>query len=198
VPYGAIATICEEEGSIGVLHVDAHHDLRVAYQDFTWSHASIMHNVLEGLPQVQRLVQVGIRDAGAAEAVRAAEDPRIYVHYDANDYPAWEDVIAPLPPVVWVSFDVDGLDPSLCPNTGTPVPGGLGWREAMALLRALGRSGRRVAGFDVNEVAPGPEAGEGGDGWDSNVGARLVYKLCGWTLATRDHAPRPDIRERAM
>jgi len=90
-------------------------------------------------------------------------------------------ILAGLPDEVYVSFDIDGLDPAYCPHTGTPVPGGLSFAQATYLLRALGESGRRIVGFDLNEVAPGPE----GDDWDGNVGARLLYKLIGWTLRSQ-------------
>jgi agmatinase len=76
---------------------------------------------------------------------------------------------------------VDALDPSLCPHTGTPVPGGLSWHQAMGVLDALVRSGHRIVGFDLCEVAPGPE----GDDWDANVAARLLYKLIGYALASQ-------------
>ena len=76
-----------------------------------------------------------------------------------------------------VSFDIDGLDPSLCPHTGTPVPGGLSFPEAVTLLRVLAESGRRVVSFDLCEVAPDPA---GASEWDGNVGARLLYKLIGF------------------
>ncbi len=89
--------------------------------------------------------------------------------------------IANLPNTVSVSFDVDGLDPALCPHTGTPVPGGLHFNEASYLVGALARSGRRIVGFDLVEVAPGPD----GDEWDGNVGARLLYKLIGWMLRSQ-------------
>jgi agmatinase len=72
---------------------------------------------------------------------------------------------------VYVSFDVDGMDPALCPNTGTPVPGGLSFREVVVLLETVSRN-RTIIGFDVNEIGDGE--------WDGNVAARLVYKLCGW------------------
>ena len=87
-------------------------------------------------------------------------------------------VVDALPPTVYVSFDIDGLDPRFCPNTGTPVPGGLDLHEASYLLGAVVRSGRQIVGFDLNEVAPGD-----GD-WDGNVGARLLYKMIGWMLKT--------------
>jgi agmatinase len=84
---------------------------------------------------------------------------------------------------VWISFDIDGLDPRFCPHTGTPVPGGLDFHEAVHLIGEVARSGRRIVGFDLNEVAP--NGNDESDEWDANVGARLLYKLCAWTFASR-------------
>jgi agmatinase len=83
-PYGSIQAHAERHPGLGILHVDAHADLRVAYEGFTWSHASIMHNVMDRIPQVARLVQVGIRDVCADEmAAVAASNGRIVTHTDA-------------------------------------------------------------------------------------------------------------------
>lgn len=192
--YGPIRACAEQHGPIGVLQIDAHMDLRAAYEGFEHSHASIMHNVLRDVPQVKRIVQVGIRDFGEGEletAERAGD--RVVTFFDDD----WADALATgttlgtlcqrvvdaLPDRVYVTFDIDGLDPALCPHTGTPVPGGLGFREVSILLNTLHRSGRRVVGFDLVEVAPGPNADPdaGGDEpeWDANVGARILYRLCG-------------------
>ena len=89
--------------------------------------------------------------------------------------------MARLPRRVYVSFDIDGLDPVLCPRTGTPVPGGLSFHQATGLLDAVVRSGRTIVGCDLSEVSPGPR----GDEWDANVGARLLYKLIGFTLLSQ-------------
>jgi agmatinase len=83
---------------------------------------------------------------------------------------------------VYVSFDIDGLDPALCPHTGTPVVGGLSFPEASGLLRTLVESGRRIVGFDLNEVAPDPEDRSE---WDGNVGARVLYKEIGFALRSQ-------------
>jgi agmatinase len=87
---------------------------------------------------------------------------------------------------VYISFDIDGLDPRFCPHTGTPVPGGLDFTEALFLIKKVARSGRKIIGFDLNEVSPGSAALNSPDSipdtaaeWDANVGARLLYKLCG-------------------
>ena len=84
-----------------------------------------------------------------------------------------------LPEKVYVSIDIDGLSPEFCPNTGTPVPGGLSFDQMNYLLSKIASSGRKIVGFDLNEVAPGAS------NWDANVGARLLYKMCGWTVLTQ-------------
>jgi agmatinase len=187
--FGAIAAVARRHPGVGVLQIDAHADLRTAYEGFEDSHASIMYNVMGRLPEVGRLVQVGLRDLSGDEASAIADSGgRIVAFFDAPLQAerfageAWaaqcQRIIATLPREVFVSFDIDGLDPSLCPSTGTPVPGGLRFSEATYLLRLVAESGRRIAGFDLNEVAPG----SGGSEWDANVGARLLYKMIGWAL----------------
>ncbi len=191
VPFGAFKAACEAHGDIGILHFDAHSDTRKAYEGFTWSHASIMRNALERLPKIKSLVQVGIRDF-CEEEMRFIQDQgsRASVYFDeaimARKFEGepWQnicdDIVDRLPEKVWVSFDIDGLDPRYCPHTGTPVPGGLDYSQAVYLIKTLAQSGRRIVGFDLNEVAPGPKGNE----WDGNVGARLLYKLSGWCLKT--------------
>lgn len=189
VPYGAIRAYAETYPGMGILHLDAHADLRDAYEGFTWSHASIFHNVMTRLDDVGKLVQVGVRDLGQAESemIRASKG-RIVTFFDP-DLAARKDegvpfariadeIVAALPDDVYLSWDIDGLDPTLCPGTGTPVPGGLSWNEAIALLRALKKSGKRIVGLDLCEVSPGDTE------WDANVGARLLYKMIGFALLT--------------
>ncbi|MSP59439.1 MAG: agmatinase family protein [Myxococcales bacterium] len=190
-PLGAIAAHARAWPGLGVLHLDAHADLRHAYEGFSFSHASIMNHVA-GLPGVSRIVQVGIRDLSEEEHQAIAESGgRIVTFFDAalqaerfagaTFASQLARIVDALPHDVYLSYDIDGLDPSLCPHTGTPVPGGLSFAEACALTAAVARSGRRIVGFDLCEVAPGPD----GDGWDGNVGARLLYKMIGWTLKSR-------------
>jgi agmatinase len=192
-PYGLLQALAERHpDGLGVLHLDAHHDLRAAYEGFTWSHASIFHNVMERLPQVARLVQVAIRDYSRDERRYAQSlGNRAACFYGSDLYRSKAEgvpfrdvcrqILEPLPERVYVSFDIDGLDPSCCPSTGTPVPGGLSFDEACYLLESLAASGRRVIGFDLCEVAPGKDGGE----WDANVGARVLYKLCGCCLRSQ-------------
>ena len=185
-PLGAIRACAESvPAGLGILHIDAHMDFRNVYEGFKFSHASIMFNVLTMIPQVKRIVQVGIRDFGEGEMDFGIEQgARVHTCYDdqwAQDLLAGtpfadlcSSAISHLPSDVYVSFDIDGLDPALCPHTGTPVPGGLSFNQAAILLQALKKSGRRIVGFDLVEVCPGPD-----DQWDANVGARVLYKLCG-------------------
>lgn len=190
-PFGSIKAHAEAYPGLGVLHLDAHADLRIAYEGFLWSHASIMHNVVARIPGVAKLVQVGIRDFCEEEHEQiVGSNGRIVTHFDAllaaerQKGVTWaqqlQRIVEPLPKDVYLSFDIDGLDPVLCPHTGTPVPGGLSFHEATALVRAVVESGRRIVGFDLNEVAPGPD-----DEWDGNVGARLLYKMIGWALKSQ-------------
>jgi len=187
VPFGAIRAYAECQPGLGILHLDAHADLRDAYEGFTWSHASIFHNVMTRIDAVGKLVQVGVRDLGTAEsAMIAASRGRIVTHFDSDvarridDGEPFariaDDIVRDLPDDVYLSWDIDGLDPTLCPGTGTPVPGGLTWNQAIALLRALIRAKKRIVGLDLCEVAPGATE------WDANVGARLMYKMVGFAL----------------
>jgi agmatinase len=201
VPLGSIRAHASRYPDLGVLQFDAHADLRVAYEGFTYSHASIMHNVLVEVPSLKRLVQVGVRDLCEQEywAIQKSNG-RIVTHYDSalkrarREGETWssiaERIVSDLPYDVFVSFDIDGLDPTLCPHTGTPVPGGLTFDDALSIIEAVVTSGRRIVGFDINEVAPHPT--DEADEWDGNVGARLLYKLIGWTLRSHGPAvPRP-------
>lgn len=194
-PFGALEACSAAHAGLGVLHFDAHADLRRAYEGFEWSHASILYNVVERL-DVARVLQVGVRDLCGEELERIERsDGRIRSVFDrewASARFAGADLRALvrgkldlLPESVYVSFDVDGLDPTLCPSTGTPVPGGLDWHEAMLWLEELAASGRRVVGLDLCEVCPGPGGDPRGEGWDAIVGARLLYRLIGFALRTR-------------
>lgn len=188
-PFGLIKAVCEHyAGDVGILHVDAHADLREAYQGYEFSHASIMYNVMEKL-KPQKLVQVGIRDFSEGEYEYIKSNPKIRTYFDPslkrrlNRGESWQsicsEIIGHLPDRVYVSFDIDGLNPELCPNTGTPVPGGLSFDQMLTLLATLVESGKKIVGFDLNEVAE-PENPE--SDWDGNVGARVLFKLCGWLM----------------
>jgi agmatinase len=182
-PLGYFKAIGEKHGDFGILQIDAHCDLREAYEGFKYSHASIMYNALKEVPQLTHLVQAGIRDysGGEWEFIQANSD-RITTFFIKDimerqfEGETWkqiaDDIVSKLPQNVYLSFDIDGLDPKLCPNTGTPVAGGFETEQIYYLLKKVIKSGRRLIGIDLNEV------GVGENDWDANVGARILFKLC--------------------
>ncbi len=188
-PLGYYEALAEKHGEFGLLHLDAHMDLRVAYEGFTYSHASIMYNALS-VKGISKIVQVGIRDFCKEEVdVAKKENKRLAIYTDADlktaqfEGKSWEkqcdEIISKLPEKVAISFDIDALYAWYCPNTGTPVPGGLSFEQAAYLLTKLGESNKKIIGFDLVEVAPGD------DDWDGNVGARMLYHMCGLIAKNR-------------
>ncbi len=186
-PLGFMEALGEKHGDFGILQIDAHCDLRKAYEGFKYSHASIFYNALK-MPEITKLVQVGIRDFCEEELdVIKQSQGRIQTFYDhqikgrqfegTNFQQICQGIVKHLPDKVYISFDIDGLEPNLCPNTGTPVPSGLTFAEAMYLIKTVVITGRTIIGFDLSEV-------NGQDEWDGNVGARVLYKLAnymGWS-----------------
>lgn len=193
-PFGAIKAYAEKYPGMGVLHFDAHSDTRIAYMGFENSHASIMHNVMEKIPQVGKLVQVGIRDFCEQEFTYTRDNKKIDIYFDQilaqrklngeSFMKIAREIVSKLPKQVYISFDIDGLDPRFCPNTGTPVPGGLDYPEVIYIINEVVRSGRQLVGFDLVEVAPSPK---NADEWDANVGMRLLYKMTSACLASMGH-----------
>lgn len=190
-PYGFFKAIGEKYQQFGILQIDAHCDLRQSFEGFHYSHASVMYNTIMEIPAVSRLVQVGIRDYCDEEAAFIQSHAnRIQPFFDRDmkrrqfDGESWKnitnEIIAALPEHVFISFDIDGLDPKLCPNTGTPVPGGLELEQVFYLFHQLHHAGKKIIGFDLNEV------GVSSNEWDENVGARALYKLC--NLLAASHA----------
>jgi agmatinase len=182
-PLGLIEAIDAQNKPFGILQIDAHADLRDAYEGFEQSHASIMFNALKNCPNLTKLVQVGIRDIAQSEVdLIENSNGRISTYFDWNikegqfNGETWasqiDAIITDLPENVYISFDIDGLSPELCPNTGTPVAGGFKLEEITYLLFKLAESGKKIVGFDLNEVAPGKD-----DDWDANVGARALWNL---------------------
>ncbi|WP_298733268.1 agmatinase family protein [uncultured Chitinophaga sp.] len=182
-PLGYFKAIGEKKGDFGILQIDAHCDLRDSYEGFKYSHASIMYNALNEVPQLQKLVQVGIRDYCEEELDYIHNsNGRVVTFFDKNikerqfEGETWrsicDSIIDTLPQQVYISFDIDGLDPKLCPHTGTPVPGGFEAEQVFYLFKRLLASGRKLIGFDLNEVSTSH------DEWDANVGARVLFKLC--------------------
>ncbi len=190
-PLGYYKALAEKHGEFGILQIDAHCDLRRAYEDFNYSHASIMYNALQEIPQLTKLVQVGVRDFGSDEweLINNSEN-KISTVFDNNikerlfEGDSWkqitDEILDQLPEKVHLSFDIDGLDPKLCPNTGTPVQGGLTTEQVFYLVKKLIASGRKLIGFDLCEV------GVGENDWDANVGARVLWKLCNFLISSNN------------
>jgi agmatinase len=182
-PLGYIKALAEKHGSFGILQIDAHCDLRKSYEHFTYSHASVMYNVLNEIEGVEKLVQVGIRDFCSEEwDCINNSNGRVVTYFDKDiktrqfEGETWkhitDEIVNQLPQLVYISFDIDGLDPKLCPNTGTPVQGGFESEEILYLFKKIVDSGKQLIGFDFVEV------GVGETDWDSNVGAHLLWRMC--------------------
>jgi agmatinase len=194
-PLGLLKALNDTQNErFGILHVDAHHDLRKAYEGFTYSHASIFYNAMNECDKISNLVQFGIRDYSNEEAQTLIDygyKGACLYDTDMQQQLAWgvslENVFSPyiekLPRNVYLSIDIDGLEPLNCPNTGTPVPGGLRYGELEHLIFMVVRSGRNIIGFDLCEV------GDSENGWDANVGSRILYQLCGALLASQGKIP---------
>ena len=182
-PLGFFKAIAEKHGDFGILQIDAHCDLRTAYEGFNYSHASIMHNALNEIDHLQRLVQLGVRDYSGDEweYIRNS-NYRVVTYFDKEikhrmfEGQTWkqiaEEIVSKLPEKVYISFDVDGLDPKLCPHTGTPVHGGFETEQLYYLFSKIHQSGKKIIGFDLNET------GVSESDWDANVSARILFKLC--------------------
>jgi len=182
-PLGFMKAVAEKHGDFGILQIDAHCDLREAYEGFVYSHASIMYNALKEIPQLKKLVQVGIRDYSGGEHDFIRQNPdriRTYFEKEIREREfegesfrkIAEEIVQQLPERVYISFDIDGLDPKLCPNTGTPVPGGFETEQVFYIFKQIIRAGKKIVGFDLSEVSTSE------NGWDANVGARVLFKLC--------------------
>jgi agmatinase len=148
-----------------------------------------MYNTLQEIPEMQKLVQVGVRDFSESEwQFINKNSSRVVTYFDRDirrrqfEGDGWkqmaEEIVNQLPEKVYISFDIDGLDPKLCPNTGTPVMGGFETEQVFYLFSKVIQSGRKLVGFDLNEVGVGE-----GD-WDANVGARILFKLCNLLVAS--------------
>lgn len=179
VSYACFRALRARWPGLSVLQIDAHLDLRPEYHGTVASHAAVMHRILA---DGARTVQVGIRSGSIEEWQLVAERGlSVFRAQDIAPRPAAEwvpQVVAALPPgPVFVTVDLDGFDPSVIPGTGTPEPGGLGWWQGLALLRAV-CAARPVVGFDVVELEP-----QAGSRVSDFAAARLVYKMMGYVLA---------------
>lgn len=169
VSVGAIRAMSERFLDLTVLQIDAHADLRDEYHGSPYNHACVMRRAQE----CARVVQVGIRSVCEEEQCNIVPENIFYAH-NIVGRTGWEDeVVERLTGNVYISFDLDGLDPSILPATGTPLPGGLQWYPTLNLLEKVFRA-RRVVGFDVVELCP-----QEGNVVSDVLAASLVYKMMG-------------------
>jgi agmatinase len=167
-----VAGVAEHHSGVTVLQIDAHADMRDSYMGDSHSHASAMRRTVEHAP----VVQVGIRNLSAPEAEAIPGLPtRVFYDWNMRDDPRWMDaVVEALGERVYLTIDLDGLDPAVMPAVGTPEPGGLSWRETMTLLKRVMRA-KTVVACDVVELCPLP-----GFVAPNFLAAKLVYKLIGY------------------
>ncbi|MGM0404475.1 MAG: agmatinase [Thermodesulfobacteriota bacterium] len=163
ITIATAAAAAEQYPGVGVFQIDAHLDLRDTYNGSRYNHACVMRRVADdlGLP----FVQAAIRSFSAEEADYVHDHglmPFFAHQIDPLDHSWMDRAIAALPDTVYLSIDLDGLDPSVIPGTGTPEPGGLGYRQVVELVRRLGASGKKVVAADITELAkiPGTQVSE--------------------------------------
>jgi len=177
ITSGAVRATKARYPRLSVLQIDAHADMRADYLDSPHSHACVMRRIRDIVPAAS----VGIRSMSEEEAEHLAAHPAPM--WSTRRFRAmhgdWTPVLDALTDDVFVTFDLDGLDPSILPATGTPEPGGLDWFEAVDLLAAVAAR-KRIVGFDVVELAPIP-----GQVASDFLAARLVYRLIGLALRGR-------------
>jgi agmatinase len=176
VSYGVIAGLADDLGEVTVVHVDAHADLADELSGRRWSHGTVMRRLWE---RGCRLVQIGVRSLSRAEYDLIGRQERIATFF-AHQLPHhWDRLLATLRGLsgkVYLSIDVDGLDPAVFPSTGTPQPGGLSWQQTMEVLRAVAaESSCQMLGADVVELVASPHP----PGCDLSA-ARLAAKILAW------------------
>ncbi len=184
ISTASLQALASAKPGFGILQIDAHADLRKDYQGFIYSHASVMRLAAD-IQGVANIVQVGIREL--------CDDEVSFIQDHSGKVKCWfdrdlaarqfkgepwdvlcQEIISDLPDQVYVSFDMDGLDPSFCPHTGTPVPGGLTYNQAMYLLEEVVRSGRQIIGADLVETGP--------HSFDAMMACRVLYRMAGMLL----------------
>jgi agmatinase len=173
ISYGLYLALLEKYTDVSVVQIDAHSDLRESFAGTKYSHASVMARIRETAKQV---VQIGIRSMSEEEAqVIKKKKYDIFYAHEIYDNKKWFDkAISKLGKNVFVTIDIDGLDISTIPATGTPEPGGLDWYLVLEFLKKL-FSQRNVVGFDVVELAPNDHSTAA-----DFAAAKLVYKLIGY------------------
>lgn len=182
ISVGSIRAFNECYSNLSVLHIDAHADLRKSYQGSKYNHACAVHEA----SQTTNLVQVGIRSMDAIEKTYMDEEKTFFAHDMINDEYWMENAIEALTENVFITFDLDALDPSILPATGTPEPGGLLWYETLEFLKQVFEE-KNVVGFDIVELCPNPQ-----DKSSDFLAAKLYYKMLSYKFLGEDEHDRYD------
>ncbi|UCD85289.1 MAG: agmatinase [Deltaproteobacteria bacterium] len=175
--FGLVKAFREKHPSLSVLQLDAHADLRDSYQGTPFSHASVMSRIQEIVPTVQ----VGIRSLSLEES-RLIKERQLPVYFarDIRRGDDWmEKAIERLSPQIYLTIDLDVLDPSIMPSVSNPEPGGFSWEDLLRFLRLL-NTRREIIGFDIMELAPIP-----GNIAPDFLAAKLTYRLLGYIFSNK-------------
>ena len=167
ISIGTIRAFNECFDNLSVLHIDAHADLRESYNGTPFNHACAVHEA----SKTTNLVQVGIRSMDAIENTFMDREKTFFAHEMVNDDYWVDNVIELLTENVFITFDLDALDPSILPSTGTPEPGGLLWYETLDFLKRVFEE-KNVVGFDIVELCPNPSERS-----SDFLAAKLYYKM---------------------
>lgn len=164
---GAMKAHAEKFDDLTIVQIDAHADLRDEYMGSKNNHACVMARAKELAP----VIQIGIRSMSVEESF-GIEQGRVFLARDINDNETWKyDMLSTLSNNVYITFDLDALDPSIMPSTGTPEPGGLLWYQAIEILRRISEKAT-IVGFDISELAPNPDVKA-----PDFLASKLIYKL---------------------
>ena len=177
IATGAVRACADKYGDLSVLYLDAHADLRESYMGTEWGHASVARRISEVCP----IVEVGVRSISEEEFQFAQCEQRVNIHFwpaEGDEQCLHDAVCRQLSANVYLSIDLDVMDPSIMPAVGTPEPGGMSWWDTVRLIRAVSRNSS-IVGFDLVELSPeeGPVA-------CSSTAARLAYKVMGYILTS--------------
>jgi agmatinase len=172
ISIGAVRALKRKYSDLSVLAIDAHADLRDKFEDSIYSHACVNRRIRE---EIDKAVQVGVRSA-SAEEMKFIEKEKIENSIQFGDSIDRGKVLRGLSDNVYITFDLDALDPSIMPAVGTPEPGGLNWPEVMRLLRSVCEA-KNIVGFDVVELSPTPSSTR-----SEFLAAKLVYKMLGYSM----------------
>ncbi|MEI6093570.1 MAG: agmatinase [bacterium] len=175
--YGVFLGLAEHKKNISILHFDSHLDLRDTYEDSKYSHACVIRRIREHMSSINEVVSVGIRSVSSEEAYYLEKTgQKILFAHEMNKKDMASEINKMLGDNLYITFDIDALDPSIMPSTGTPEPGGLGWYQTLDVLKSAIK-GKKVIGMDIVELAP-----DGVNHYSQFTAAKLLYKMMAYTL----------------